>query len=177
MSAEPSTEASVEPAAEPAAESPFECPDTEAPEEFNELGWSESGAPPGGWMTRFSQHPQNSDIVWAGSQMNGLYKSIDGGERWYDVSPSSSHIFSQIALKPDDPDWVAVSNDRISYSEDGGESWSLLMSPSDPIMVQSMVWFQDMLYLIVMFLEQFTPQPTCPVLGLTTWGCSSASSQ
>ena len=147
-STEPGTEPSSEPGSEPSDENPFTCPQTTAAPELSTSNWSEVGAPPGGWITRFTQHPVETDVIWAGSQMNGLYKSEDGGESWRDVSPMSSHIFSLITVHPENPDWVAVSNDRISYSEDGGETWTALMQQFELMRVQSMAWFQGELFVI-----------------------------
>ena len=117
---EPSSDTSEE-----VYENPFECPETFEKPELQVGSFTKMGAPPGGWITNIQQHPTENDVVWAGSQMNGLYRSLDGGETFEDMDRLiSSHIFSTIAVKPSDPNWVGYSNDSLFYSEDQGLNWS-----------------------------------------------------
>jgi len=45
-----------------------------------------SGAPFLGIVTSVLAHPQDSSILYAGSNTSGLWKSIDGGAAWYNVT-------------------------------------------------------------------------------------------
>ena len=131
-------------------ENPFECPQTFEKPELQVGSFTKMGAPPGGWITNIQQHPTENNVVWAGSQMNGLYRSLDGGENFEDMDRLiSSHIFSTIAVKPSDPNWVGYSNDSLFYSEDQGLSWLRFEGfPNGIVQVHSLMWFNDQLLIV-----------------------------
>lgn len=75
-----------------------------------------------------STHPSSSDLVFAATA-EGLYRSVDGGERWT-VSHAASYCRAvwidpadqrRIVLSPNDS--VARKNGRIEESTDGGATW------------------------------------------------------
>jgi hypothetical protein len=70
------------------------------------------------------------------SGLQGMYKSIDGGQNWFTVTnPENVGIFPfadymlSIAVKPNDPDFVVVGGEQGCYSTDGGQSYSFIQSP------------------------------------------------
>ncbi|MEM6775590.1 MAG: glycosyl hydrolase, partial [Pseudomonadota bacterium] len=93
----------------------------------------------------------NPDIVWIGtgeqnsvrsSQFgDGVYRSTDGGESWEHRGLEGSRHIGRILIHPENPDVVYVAAmgslwgpnaERGLYrSRDGGETWELLLKPSD----------------------------------------------
>ena len=64
-----------------------------------------------------------------GSQVLGVYRSRNGGERWEEVSGThfaaegQSSYNNTIAVHPDDPDTVVCGLNDIHISRDGGATW------------------------------------------------------
>ena len=64
-----------------------------------------------------------------GSQVLGVYRSRNGGERWQEVGGShfaaegQSSYNNAIAVHPDDPDTVVCGLNDIHISRDGGATW------------------------------------------------------
>lgn len=126
---------------------PFECPTTTEKPELSTNTFLEMGKPPGGWITRITQHPSDTDLIWVGSQMNGLYRSLNGGESFEDMtSLISSHVFSDVVVNPNDPNWVGYSNDSLFFSENQGQTWNRFEGfPNGIVSVQSLLWYGDQL--------------------------------
>ena len=92
-------------------------------------GWTSSG-PVGGGMSAVVIAPSNPAVIWA-SNPAGVYRSIDGGATWADVSgPVTDAVY--LAVHPTDPDkaWVltndppwAPSTARVYRTADGGATW------------------------------------------------------
>ena len=86
--------------------------------------------------------PNNSEVLYLGTDDDGLYKSINGGESWEKIDiPLIEFAFGvgDIAVDPEDSDIVYIAsvdyyrlaNDRgvlgdygVFKSTDGGETWS-----------------------------------------------------
>lgn len=69
-------------------------------------------------------HPQNPNVVLAGTSGAGLYRSTNGGETWIQVNNSESVFFS-VAFAPADPTIVYAGGYAWVYrSTDGGATWS-----------------------------------------------------
>ncbi|MDQ3814173.1 MAG: hypothetical protein M3347_09520, partial [Armatimonadota bacterium] len=80
--------------------------------------------------------PQDSNTVYAGSRGEGIWKSTDGGERWSNVSPPHSYIFS-LAISPVDGTlYAGCEPSMLFHSQDGGRTWheleTLRRIPSAP---------------------------------------------
>jgi photosystem II stability/assembly factor-like uncharacterized protein len=55
-----------------------------------------------------------------------LYRSQDGGASWQ-IMPSENHIFTSLAVDPQDPDMLfATENDHLWKSTDAGQNWKML---------------------------------------------------
>ncbi|MEO1575203.1 MAG: YCF48-related protein, partial [Pseudomonadota bacterium] len=68
-------------------------------------------------------HPENPDIVFAGS--TGFYRSDDGGVTWELPSSRPPGSVEAIRIDADDPDLMyAISNGNLSRSVDGGLTWT-----------------------------------------------------
>ncbi len=79
-------------------------------------------------------NPQNDQEIFLGTNVHGVYKSIDGGANWKETlwrteainTSKRDHAHAiDIAINPVDPDTIAVAdwNSGVLLSQDGGESW------------------------------------------------------
>lgn len=68
--------------------------------------------------------PQNTDVVYAGTNGNGLFRSLDRGERWSALG-MDGQIVKAIAVSPQDPQLIFVgTKPALMYvSQDGGQRW------------------------------------------------------
>jgi photosystem II stability/assembly factor-like uncharacterized protein len=89
---------------------------------------AERGLPEMPAVRALAVHPQNRDIVYAGTQ-SGPYRSPDRGDHWEKVDlPDHGLPVWSILFHPHDPDVILVGyeNCEIYRSDDGGERWSRL---------------------------------------------------
>ena len=96
------------------------------------------GLPPGDktGRTSLAMAPSHPDTVYAlvgdrlGSEVLGVFRSRNGGERWQEVSGThfsgegQSCYNNTIAVHPDDPDTVVCGLWDIHISRDGGATWT-----------------------------------------------------
>lgn len=101
--------------------------------------------------------PNNTNTIYAGTgearyffnqqtyEGDGLYKSVDGGSSWSDISDGSWTVtqFSDIAISPHNSNHILValgsgnynygsySNEGVWYSSNGGTSWSEVITAGD----------------------------------------------
>ena len=70
-------------------------------------------------------HPANGDQVVA-STSNGIFKTTNGGETWYQVSNNTQN-YKDIAVHPTNPDIIyCTGQGRFWRSEDAGEDWEYI---------------------------------------------------
>ena len=72
--------------------------------------------------------PRDSRTVWAGIEVDGVYKSLDGGDNWVhlpDLGPDPFHgdIHGMALRGGDNPAFFCTSPFGIATSGDEGESW------------------------------------------------------
>src|SRR5215510_8409594 len=95
--------------------------------------WTSIG-PFGGNVQALAIDPQNPTTVYAGT-VNGLFKSMDGGESWSVVKtrlPNRAIAF--LATDPQNPTTVYVGNgDGAFKSTDGGNTWSDFGPTASPV--------------------------------------------
>ena len=90
--------------------------------------WEQIG-PQGGYFKDFAVHPQNSQVIYAGSDdSGGLWKTADGGQFWELMTADWPDMTAwHIELGPSDPDIVYLCDPYGRYgllkSENGGQSW------------------------------------------------------
>jgi photosystem II stability/assembly factor-like uncharacterized protein len=74
----------------------------------------------------------NPDVLYAGTENGGIYKSIDHGLHWRYLSLDYNQVtVTAIAVNPSDADEVLVCADsRIYRSTDGGASWTQIVTGS-----------------------------------------------
>ncbi|MBR9922449.1 MAG: T9SS type A sorting domain-containing protein [Bacteroidetes bacterium] len=86
------------------------------------------GSFPVSWQVNvycMDQSVSNPDILYAGTEAGGLFKSTNKGLSWELISAQTSILTVQdVKVAPDNPDLVfCASNDIVYRSEDGGTSW------------------------------------------------------
>jgi photosystem II stability/assembly factor-like uncharacterized protein len=105
-----------------------------------------SGLPPNSWGRELYADPRASGIVFAATQdpgswpwTGGLYKTIDGGENWTNISPSTAAI-AAMAFDPDTNTIAIVAglhddflDDGFFVSTDWGATWETRDYPDYPI--------------------------------------------
>lgn len=102
---------------------------------------TQSIGPPGGWVTALAVDPRRPATVYAGMGRKGLYRSIDGGERW-SLFGFATEPVGWIGFHPTEPDTLFVSASGLMRSVDGGTTWTeigpsvtaggLAFDPEDP---------------------------------------------
>jgi photosystem II stability/assembly factor-like uncharacterized protein len=86
------------------------------------------GLPDAPAVRALAVHPQNPEIVYAGTQ-SGPYRSSDRGEHWEKLAvPDHGLPVWSILFHPHDPDviFAGYENCEIYRSDDGGERWTRL---------------------------------------------------
>ena len=68
--------------------------------------------------------PHNRQVVYAGTNGSGVYRSGDGGQTWATLGPAG-HIVKALAVSPHDPDviYAGTKPALLFVSRDGGQSW------------------------------------------------------
>jgi photosystem II stability/assembly factor-like uncharacterized protein len=79
----------------------------------------------------------------------GVYKTIDGGKTWTNVSPYAKDIGGNgwystvISVCPTSPDTVLVGMTQLMRSTDGGASWSVVDDPNMHVDQHAITWGPD----------------------------------
>jgi photosystem II stability/assembly factor-like uncharacterized protein len=91
------------------------------------------------WAGTGEANPGGGSITFGG---NGVYRSLDGGERWKHMGFANSGTTGRIAVDPSDPERIFVAasgslfnpgRERGIYrSEDNGRHWELVLTPETP---------------------------------------------
>jgi photosystem II stability/assembly factor-like uncharacterized protein len=87
-----------------------------------------NGLPPKSEIRAIAIHPQNSQIVYIGTQ-DGPYRSSDGGDHWERLNlPDSGMVIWSVLFHPQNPQtlYVGAAPPAIYRSDDGGNSWRKL---------------------------------------------------
>ena len=71
--------------------------------------------------------PVNPDVVYAGTQGNGVYRSADAGRSWAAIG-LSGQVVKSLAVSPHDPGviYAGVSPAAVYKTSDGGQHWAEL---------------------------------------------------
>lgn len=82
----------------------------------------------------------NSNQVYAGQEISGVYKTTDGGSNWNLLpnSPSVS-IGNGLAISPMDSSIYARSSNGVSTSADGGNAWTAINTGDTPTGIQKLI--------------------------------------
>jgi len=113
-----------------------------------------------GYGTDIEVDPVNSDILYL-SQINVfdtidddcLYKSIDGGDSWVDITPEglTTPIVQAVKISSLDHNivFICTTDDGVLKSTDGGENWQFVNSGlySPRIVTMEVDWVNDIIYI------------------------------
>ena len=92
-----------------------------------ELGWQVETVLDGPSPVVLAADPRHSDVVYAGTQGNGLYRSADRGRSWAYLG-LSGQIVKSLAVSPHDPGviYAGVKPAAVYKTTDGGRHWAEL---------------------------------------------------
>jgi photosystem II stability/assembly factor-like uncharacterized protein len=78
-------------------------------------------------VTQIVFDPADSSVVWAGVEIDGAWRSLDGGETWERRSDGmvTEDIHGFAVVRNGSPTLLATTNDGLHVSHDGGESWTM----------------------------------------------------
>jgi photosystem II stability/assembly factor-like uncharacterized protein len=92
--------------------------------------WTSTG-PETGYANGLAVDPKTPNIIYAGSPGGGIFKSWDGGQRWFRINrglEGNSAIVNEFAFDPADSNIVyAGMNSGVHKSTDGGAHWTRLI--------------------------------------------------
>ena len=96
-----------------------------------------NGLPPSTEARRIVFHPEDSKIVFVGTQ-RGVYKSLDRGDSWKRVNFPEGRIVRAFKFHPHRPDvmFLGTEGSEVYKSEDGGDNWQYLSTIQNPDAVQ-----------------------------------------
>src|SRR5687767_14551171 len=84
--------------------------------------WEPAGWGGGGFFYSCGFDPKNENVIYLGGDVNGVYKSVDGGKSWKIINNGLAGygVFS-LAVDPSNPNTVwAATDDGLNKSTDGG---------------------------------------------------------
>lgn len=94
------------------------------------ISWKQVGMGQGGGINCMKPHPQDPNIILYFNDMNGCYKSVDGGKYFKSILNPDKGYFENpasaldIYYSPNNPKLVIISGDRGVYkSTDTGDTW------------------------------------------------------
>jgi hypothetical protein len=93
--------------------------------ENNRPSWHPAGYGGGGRFTAVAIDPSNPKTVYVGSDVAGIYRSRDGGNRFELIGKGlEGYAVADIAINPAPPHQVvALTDDGLYYSIDQGDGW------------------------------------------------------
>jgi len=92
------------------------------------------GLPPDVEARAFAIHPQNSDVIFVGTQ-DGPYRTTDGGDTWERVGfPDRNAVIWAITYHPNNPKIMYAGTAPVALyrSDDGGDNWRRLPGAKSP---------------------------------------------
>jgi len=88
-----------------------------------------------GVINTFSFHPENSNIIYAGTSTGKILRTTNGGNSWSVMNKNNFSKIRQISLNPMDPNIIYVASDQgIIKSSDGGLNWSNIYTDFKPFL-------------------------------------------
>ncbi len=107
--------------------------------EADDAGWERlsNGLPPSPQVRAIAFHPEDPQIVFAGTQ-RGVYKSLDRGDTWQRANLPEGRVVWSFKFHPHRPDvmFLGTEGSDVYKSEDGGDNWEYLSTIQSPDAVQ-----------------------------------------
>lgn len=69
-----------------------------APAAHAQIEWRPIGPGAGSFLMSIAIQPDDADIVYVGGDIEGLFKSTDGGQNWINAGPGVAILFQTILL-------------------------------------------------------------------------------
>ncbi len=88
--------------------------------------------------------PEDSDILYVGTEEDGIYKSITGGDNWEEINTGLDyHEILSLVIKPGNSSvlYAGTAEGGIFITEDSGTSWEALSSDLDNTTITSIEIF------------------------------------
>ncbi len=94
----------------------------------DEHNWEPAGWGGGGFFRSVAFHPARDGVIYMGGDVNGMYRSDDGGKSWKIINNNIvGYGAFAIAVDPSTPDTVWVATDQgLSKSTDMGATWKTI---------------------------------------------------
>ncbi len=92
------------------------------------MNWQQCGWGGGGFFFAAAHHPTREGVMYMGGDVNGAYKTEDGGRHWRIINHGiASYAVYGLAVSASEPEVVfAATEGGLSKSTDGGEHWRTL---------------------------------------------------
>jgi len=96
-----------------------------------------NGVPPAAQARTIAIHPQNSNVVFVGTQ-RGIYRSQDSGDHWERMNMAEGRVVWSLKFHPSDSHimYLGTEGSEVFKSTDGGENWRHLSTITNPDQVQ-----------------------------------------
>jgi len=94
---------------------------------YGEDAWESCGILEGGRMLALAINPQNPEIIYAGTELHGVFKSTDSGASWFPANNGISRMnVDSFAINPENPEivYALARPNGVFKSVDGGTNWS-----------------------------------------------------
>jgi hypothetical protein len=99
--------------------------------------WVQSTTPAGGFVAALAQAPSSPQILYAGTEVAGVWRSTDGGASWKPANQGfPATVVQALAVDPRDPDTVLAGTyarnpaESLLRSRDGGATWTKVGPPA-----------------------------------------------
>ena len=95
------------------------------------------GMAPSAQARAIAIHPENPDVVFAGTQ-RGVYRSQDRGDNWERMNLTEGRVVWSLKFHPNNPQvmFLGTEGSEVFKSDDGGENWQYMATISNPDSVQ-----------------------------------------
>ncbi len=100
-----------------------------------------------GRYQRLIMHPTNENILWVALNDNGIYKTTNAGESWFQVLDLSGESRIELAVSPSNPDvlYALNQNSKLYYSINGGDDWAECVDAASTDFLGGQGWYNNVI--------------------------------